>query len=245
MRQATVVVTGAAKGIGRSMAIRFAEAGYNVVINYNHSEKKAKELSEWMTGKGYAHLLFKADITHRASVEKMMHSAIDAFGGIDVLINNAGISNWQIFSDVTESDWDQMMAVTLKGLYNCTQCALKTMVSEKEGIIINVSSMWGQVGASCEVAYSTAKAGVIGFTKALAKELGPSNIRVNCIAPGMIETDMMAGFSESEKRELIEEVPLMRIGLPEEVASCALFLASKASSYITGQVIAPNGGMVI
>lgn len=241
----TVMITGAAKGIGRATAEVFAENDFNVVINYLNSEKTAQSLANKLRERGLSALALRADITRKAEVEKMLKEAYQAFGPIDVLVNNAGISHYQLFPEITEEEWDRMINVHLKGMFNCCKQVVPEMIREKKGKIINISSIWGMVGASCEVSYSTAKAGMIGFTKALAKELGPSNIQVNCVAPGVIETDMLNPLSETDKELLREEIPLMRFGQVEEIANIVLFLAKQESNYITGQVISPNGGLVI
>lgn len=195
--------------------------------------------------KNFSVKLFKADISNREAVEDMVDYCIKEFGGLDVLVNNAGVSQDKLFTDITDEDWDNMMNINLKGSFYCSQVALKYMISEKKGNIINISSIWGISGASCEVHYSITKAGIIGMTKALAKEVGPSNIRVNSIAPGVINTDMLSGYNEEDVDVLVEETPLMRLGTPEDIANCAIFLASDKSNFITGQVISPNGGFVI
>lgn len=195
--------------------------------------------------KNFSVKLFKADISNREDVEDMVDYCIKEFGGLDVLVNNAGVSQDKLFTDITDEDWDNMMNINLKGSFYCSQVALKYMISEKKGNIINISSIWGISGASCEVHYSITKAGIIGMTKALAKEVGPSNIRVNSIAPGVINTDMLSGYNEEDIDVLVEETPLMRLGTPEDIANCAIFLASDKSNFITGQVISPNGGFVI
>jgi len=241
----TVLITGASRGIGASIARVFAENNYNVILNYSKSEKEALYLQNELSKKGYSVLAYKADITKRKEVAAMFEEGIKAFSTIDVLVNNAGISQQKLFTDITEDEWDRMMDVHIKGLFNCSQYAVPYMVSKKKGKIINVSSIWGMVGASCEVHYSTAKAAIIGFTKALAKELGPSNIQVNCVAPGVIDTEMNAFLDEEAKACLIEDTPLMRLGRPEEVAQNILYLASEGADFITGQVIGINGGFVI
>ncbi|MCC0701663.1 SDR family oxidoreductase [Clostridioides sp. ES-S-0049-02] len=241
----TVLVTGGSRGIGRAISKIFAKNGYNVLINFNKSENEAKELYTVLNEKGFSVKLFKANISNREEVENMIDYCIKEFGGLDVLINNAGISQDKLFTDITDEDWDNMMNINLKGSFYCSQIALKYMISEKKGNIINISSIWGISGASCEVHYSVSKAGIIGMTKALAKEVAPSNIRVNSIAPGVINTDMLSEYNEDEIDVLVEETPLMRLGTPEDIANCAIFLASDKSSFITGQVISPNGGFVI
>jgi 3-oxoacyl-[acyl-carrier protein] reductase len=241
----TVLVTGASRGIGRAVATKFARSGYDVVINYNKSGREALELETILRGEGCSVEAFQADIASNGSVREMMEFAVGRFGSVDILINNAGIAWSGLLTDTCENEWDRMMDVTLKGAYNCSFYAIPFMVSEKWGKIVNISSIWGMTGASCEVSYSTAKAGIIGFTKALAKELGPSNINVNCVAPGVIDTDMNGGLSEDDMRLLVDETPLMRIGRPEDVADTVFFLCSEEAGFITGQVISPNGGLVV
>ena len=240
-----MIITGAAKGIGRAIANLFAENGYKVLINYCSSDKDAKELGTELAKKGCEFCLYKADITKRREVDEMVAFCVNEFGTVDLLINNAGISESKLFMDISEEDWDHMMDVNLKGAFNCTQSVMETMVSNKQGKIINISSIWGMVGASCEVHYSTAKAGMIGFTKALAKELAPSNIQVNCIAPGIIETDMIKSFTNEEIDMMKDEIPLGELGKVHDIAECAWYLATTGGDYLTGQVISPNGGMVI
>jgi len=241
----TVIITGASKGIGKTTAIGFALQGYNVVINYNKSENDARKLSHKLLQKNLSVKLYRADVAKREEVDSLVDFCVEQFKGIDILINNAGISKSILFTDIKEHDWDEMIKVNLKGVFNCTQSVLRYMLPLKRGKIINVSSVWGIVGASCEVHYSAAKAGVIGFTKALAKELGPSNIQVNCIAPGVVRTEMLDLFSAEELNDLRSSIPLLRLGRPKDIAVCALFLASKKADYLTGQVISPNGGFVI
>lgn len=241
----TVIITGASRGIGKTMALLFAIKGYNVLINYNRSENEAFRLYSKLNDKGLNIALFKADVSKREQVDTMINYCIRRFGKVDILINNAGMSQQKLFTDISEYEWDEMININLKGVFNCSQSVSKHMLWQKSGKIINISSVWGMVGASCEVHYSAAKAGVIGLTKALAKELGPSNIQVNCIAPGIIKTDMLSSFSEDELNELKDTTPLMRLGKSKDIASCALFLASENADFITGQVISPNGGFVI
>ncbi len=241
----TVIITGASKGIGAATAILFAEKGYNVVINYNNSVESARLLQRSLSENGYNVIALKANVTNRKEVDLMVKETLYRFGSIDVLINNAGISQQSLFTDISEYDWDNMMNVNLKGVFNCTQAVLPHMIDKKSGKIINMSSIWGITGGSCEVHYSAAKAGIIGFTKALAKELGPSGITVNCIAPGVIDTNMNANLSVEDLNALVEQTPIGRIGNTTEIASTALFLAEPNADFITGQVISPNGGMVI
>lgn len=241
----TVLITGGSRGIGSALVKVFAKNNYNVIINYLKSEKEALYLQSSLLKEGYSALVYKADIRKRSEVESMIKEGIRRFGSIDVLVNNAGISQQKLFTDITENEWDYMLDVHIKGMFNCSQCVLPNMISNKKGKIINISSIWGMVGASCEVHYSTAKAGIIGFTKALAKEVGPSNIQVNCVAPGIIETEMNSFLDEEEKKWLVEDTPLMRFGKPEEVAENVLYIASDKADFITGQVISINGGFVI
>lgn len=241
----TVLVTGGSRGIGAATCIRFAEQGCNVILNYNRSREAALMIAESQSSLGRAVYPCHADISDRGSVEKMMDGIIREFGRIDILVNNAGIAKQQLFTDVTQSDWSSMLAVNLTGTFNCTQAAVKHMLHEHSGSIINISSVWGQTGASCEVPYSTVKAAIIGMTKALAKELGPSGIRVNCVAPGVINTEMNSALSLEDMQALIDETPLCRIGDADDVATAVTFLASEQASFITGQVIAPNGGFYI
>ena len=241
----TVIVTGASRGIGKACALAFGKSGANVIINYTRSKEKAEELCEDISKLGGRALPFCADVADRKAVDEMIAFAHSNFGSITTLVNNAGIAEQIMFCDITEEKWDRMFAVDVKGIYNCIQAALPDMIHNKSGRIINISSMWGITGASCEVHYSAAKAAVIGMTKALAKELGPSGITVNAIAPGVISTEMNGNISEEIMSELKEETPVGRIGTPEDIAETALFLASPQASFITGEVISVNGGFVI
>lgn len=237
------LVTGASGGIGQAVAARLAGDGYEVVLNYHRNEKDARNLLERLTracGPGCA-VLAQADVSDSAQVAELFRAA----GKIDLLVNNAGIAQQKLFTDLTDSDWDEMFNVDVRGVFLCCRAALPEMIREKKGCIVNISSMWGQVGASCEVHYSAAKAAVIGLTKALAKEVGPSGVRVNCVAPGVIDTEMNAGFSGETMRQLREETPLCRIGSPEDIAEAVAFLASPRAGFITGQVLGVSGGMVI
>ncbi len=236
----TVFITGASRGIGRECALLFAQNGYNVAAVYNKSEEDAQRLRE-QTGCE----LYKCDAADCNAAHEAVNAAAKRFGGIDVLINNAAIAQQALFSDITEQMWDRMFDVNVKGVYSFTHAALPYMIHEKSGRIINISSMWGQVGGSCEVHYSAAKAAVIGFTKALAKEVGPSGITVNCIAPGVIDTQMNASLDDETMNALKEETPLGRIGKPEDIARTALFLSQKGGDFITGQIIGVNGGLII
>lgn len=241
----TVIVTGASRGIGKACALEFSRNGADVIVNYTRSKEKAEEVCEEISKLGGRALPFCADVSDRKAVDEMTEFAHKNFGSITTLVNNAGIAEQIMFCDITEEKWDRMFAVDVKGVYNCIQAALPDMIHNKSGRIINISSMWGITGASCEVHYSAAKAAIIGMTKALAKELGPSGITVNAIAPGVISTEMNGNISEEIMSELKEETPIGRIGTPEDIAETALFLASPKASFITGEVISVNGGFVI
>lgn len=241
----TVLITGSSRGIGSNMAEKFAREGYNVLINYNKSKENAEELYNKLKSEGLSVKAFKADISKRDEVEAMFEYCLKEFGDLDILINNAGVAKGMLFTDVTDEDWDNLMNVNLKGVYLCTQTALKHMISEKKGKIINISSIWGIAGGSFEVHYSASKAGIIGLTKALAKEVGPSNIQVNCIAPGAIVTDMLEQVNSDDLELFRQETPLMKLGKPEDISDCALFLASDKADFFTGQVLSPNGGIII
>ncbi len=236
----TVLITGGSRGIGRAMVELFSKSGYAVAFTYKSSENEAKSLAE-STGA----LAIRADNTSEGDVVHAVEACGERFGKIDCLINNAGISAFSLFTDITLDDWNEMLSTNLTGAFLYSKAVIPGMVSRKYGRIINITSMWGLVGSSCEVHYSTAKAGLIGMTKALAKELGPSGITVNAIAPGVINTEMNKALSREDMDLLIDETPLMRIGEPCDVASAALFLASDEASFITGDVLNVSGGYVI
>ncbi len=241
----TVVITGASKGIGAAMAILFARKGYNVVIGYNESYQLAKMLSSSLLSQGYSVMPIKVNVTNKLETDLLIKETVYKFGSVDVLINNAGVAFNGLITDTQEFDSDRVFDVNLKGAFNCCRSVTPTMVNQKSGKIINISSMWGQIGASCEVAYSAAKAGVIGLSKALAKELAPSGITVNCIAPGLIDTSMNANISVEDLNAFVEDIPIGRMGTAEDIAETALFLASSGADYITGQVLGVNGGYVV
>ena len=239
------VVTGGASGIGEAIVRALCRDGFSVAINYNSSEAQALALASELSVNGSNVITIKADVSSSSDVNKMMETVKEELGTPEILINNSGIAQQKLFTDITDEDWNRMMSVNLTGVFNTCRAVLPFMIHEKKGRIINISSMWGQVGASCEVHYSAAKAGVIGLTKALAQEVAPSGITVNCVAPGAVDTKMMSSFSAEDKASLCEEIPLGRIGNAEEIAETVAFLVSDKSSYITGQVIGVNGGMVI
>ena len=236
----TVIVTGGSRGIGAAIVSLLAKEDYNIVLNYNKSEEIAKKMQEEFTSLGKTVEIFKADVSKREEVKKLVEFAINKFGRIDVLINNAGISQTKLFTDITDEDWNNMLNIDLNSVFYMTQEVVPYMIHEKQGCIINISSIWGMVGASCEVHYSVAKAGVDAMTKSLAKELGPSNIRINSIAPGIIDTDMNKYLSETELEQIKEEIPLGKIGDTLSIAKCAKWLIE--DEYTTGQIISINGG---
>lgn len=241
----TVLVTGASKGIGYEIAKLFAMKGYNVAINYNQNRELAHMLLDELRESQYSAMVVQADISNKEQVDSMISSVYKQFGEIDVLVNNAGIAKQQLFTDISVQEWDRMFDVNVKGMFLCCQGVLPAMIRNKSGKIINISSIWGITGASCEVLYSTTKAAVIGLTKALAKELGPSNIQVNCVAPGVIDTDMNSELDQATFEDLKEQTPLGTIGKCIDVAETVAFLACEKSNFITGQVISPNGGFLI
>lgn len=240
----TAIITGAARGIGAAVASLLAENGYQVVINYRTSEQEANELCRRLNEAGGKAVAVKADVSVPSEAEYLFQTAHQTFGTIDLLVNNAGIAQQKLFTDITQSDYDRMFDCNVRSVFNCCQLALKDMIHAKSGRIINIASMWGICGASCEVHYSASKAAVIGLTKALAKETAPSGVTVNCIAPGVIDTPMNKDFDEAAMEELREQTPVGRIGSPEDVARAVLFLADAKSSFITGQVLGVDGGFI-
>ena len=238
-----VIVTGASRGIGREIAKRLSKKGLKVIANYNKSEEAAKELKAELEKEGIEIDIVKADVSKREDAKKLAKFALDKYGKIDILINNAGISEYKLFTDETDNDWNKIINTNLYSAFALSQEVIPNMVHNKNGLIINMSSAWGVVGGSLEVIYSVSKAGMDGLTKALAKELGPSNIRVNSIAPGMIYTQMNSKFTEEELDEIKEEIPLGTIGKAEDISKCVEWLIE--DKYTTGQVISINGGWII
>lgn len=234
-----VLVTGASRGIGRQIAKTLSSKGYTVIANYNKSEEAAIKLKQEETNIE----IYKADVSKREEVKNMIHHIIEKYGKIDVLINNAGIAKNKLFTDVTDEEWNQLINNNLYSTFCVTQEAVPSMIHEKKGCIINISSIWGIVGASCESIYAISKAGIDAMTKSLAKELGPSNIRVNSIAPGIIETEMNKNLKNEELLEIKEEIPLERIGNTIDIAKCVEWLIE--DNYTTGQIISINGGWAI
>lgn len=242
----TVFITGASRGIGAACAIYFAEQGYDVGVNYLNNKEKADQVVKHIHSLGRNAVLLPADVSDYEQVRAMVKKCTEELGHIDVIVNNAGIAQQKLFTDITPEEWRRMFSVNVDGIYNVLHAALPQMINAKKGSIVNVSSMWGVTGASCEVHYSASKASVIGLTKALSQELAPSNIRVNCVAPGLIDTDMNKNLSQEDLQNVIDEIPLGKIGKAEDVARAVFFLADdSSSSFTTGTVLNVNGGMVI
>lgn len=240
----TVLITGASRGIGAFLAENFASQNYNVIINYNNSKNEAMALLQKIRSFGGSAIALKANVSDFEEAEYLVKKSEEEFGSIDVLINNAGIAQQKMFTDITEKDWKLMFDVNVHGMFNSTHHAVKNMIKKHSGKIVNMSSMWGLTGGACEVHYSASKAAVIGFTKALAKELGPSGVQVNCVAPGFIDTAMNSGFSEDDVKKFVEKTPCSRVGTVQDVSNVVLFLASSESDFITGEVININGGVL-
>lgn len=239
------LITGASGGIGAATARAFAQAGYGVAIHAHRNVDKLHALAQELSNLSVPVLEVCADLSDPVQAKTMVDNVLEKFCQLDILICCSGLSHVGLVTDIDPQQWKTLFGVNVDGMHYCCQAVLPHMVHRKEGCILTVSSMWGQVGASCEVAYSATKGAVIAYTKALAQEVGPSNIRVNCIAPGVIATEMNAHLSPEDMAALADETPLGRIGTPEECAACALFLASEGASFVTGQVLAPNGGLVI
>lgn len=235
-----IVVTGSSRGIGAAIVKHLAKLGYTVILNYNKSEASAKNVESELKKQGYTVDVFRADVSKPMEAKNLIDFAINKYGKIDVLINNAGICQDKLFTEITDEDWKNMMDNNLNSAFYCSREAAKNMIHNKQGLIINMSSIWGLTGGSMEVHYSTTKAGLIGLTKALAKELGPSNIRVNAIAPGIIDTDMNRGYPKEDLEKLKNEIPLERIGTANNIAKSVAWLIE--DDYTTGEVISINGG---
>ncbi len=241
----SALVTGASRGIGRAVAAVLAREGWAVCVNYLERRDAAESLVRELRAQGRAAMAFQADIADRESANACVRAASEELGPVELLVNNAGISRQGLFQDLDDAAWDRLLAVNLTGPRNAVLAVLPHMLSEKRGCVVNISSMWGLRGASCEAAYAATKAGVIGLTRSLALELAPSGIRVNCVAPGCVETDMVRVLGEDTRRMLAEETPLGRLGRPEDVAEAVAFLASEKAAFITGQVLAADGGFVV
>ena len=242
----SVLITGASRGIGAAAALSFARHGWQVVVNYLHSEEQALAVCRQINAAGGSALPVQADVSRPEQAKTLVETSVAAFGGLDALVCNAGIALPQmLLTDVTDDQWRSLFAADVDGVFYPVRAALPYFVRQKSGSIVTISSMWGQVGGSCEVAYSAAKGAVIAFTKALAKEVGPSGIRVNCVCPGVIQTEMNGHLSSEDLEALRLETPLETLGRPEDVAETVRFLCSEEARFITGQVIGVNGGMVI
>ncbi len=241
----TVLITGASRGIGAACARRFAAAGDRVVVNYHRSEAEALALVQEIETAGGAAMAVLADVGDPEQVRRMVDNVLEKFCQLDILICNAGIARQQLFTDITDEDWRDLFRTNVDGTFYCCRAVLPHFIHRKAGRIVTLSSMWGITGGSCEVAYSATKAAVIGLTRALAKEVGPSGITVNCVAPGVIDTEMNGNLTPADLEALREETPLERIGTPEDVAESVFFLASEGARFMTGQVLSPNGGILI
>lgn len=240
----TALITGSSRGIGKAIAAALGRAGCRVAINASRSEEELLRTAKELAEEGISCAPFLADVSDYESCLALFVEIKNTFGEVDILVNNAGAAHIGLFTDMTPNQWQRLLAVDLGSVLNCTHLAVPAMVRKHSGVILNISSMWGERGASCEAVYSAAKGGVNAFTKAMAKELGPSGIRVNAIACGVIDTQMNACFSEEERAALADEISLMRFGSPEEVGQLACFLAGEKSSFLTGQIITLDGGMV-
>ena len=241
----TVLVTGGSRGIGKEIALKFAKQGYDVIINYVSDKTDTEELKKELEANGGKALIVKADVTNPEQIENLVKTAIETFGKIDILVNNAGITKDNLLMRMSEEEFDKVIEVNLKGTYLMTKAVTKYMMKKRQGSIINLSSVVGVTGNAGQCNYAASKAGIIGFTKSVAKELASRNIRANAIAPGFIETDMTDVLSDEIKETIQNQIPLKRMGNAKEVAELAYFLGSEQSSYITGQVIHVDGGMVM
>lgn len=241
-----VLITGASGGIGKAVAEKFAQNGYRVALHYHNGKERAEALQQELEAQGCTVMAVQADLRESSQAEAMIKQIEQQWGGVDVLVNNAGVAQQKLFTDITDEEWRNMFAIHVDGAFYCSRAVLPGMIYKKQGCIINVSSMWGQVGGSCEVHYSAAKGALQAMTQALAKEVGPSGIRVNCVAPGVILTEMNTRMFDAETLEALkEETPLEKLGEAEDVANMIYFLARKEAGFITGQIIGVNGGMVI
>ena len=239
------LITGSSRGIGRAVAARLARQGYAVCINYIEREDKAEELLRELRAEGCDAITYQADVADADAVRAMAAACEKTFGPITLLVNNAGVAGQSLFQDVSDDMWNRYFAVNIGGMRHTIQAILPHMIHEKSGCIVNISSIWGSHGASCEAAYSATKHAIIGLTRSLAMELAPSGIRVNCVAPGVIDTDMVKVLGEETLKDLAEQTPLGRLGTPEDVAAAVCFLASEEASFITGQVLGVDGGFII
>lgn len=243
--KASALVTGASRGIGRAIAQTLARDGWPVCVNYLERRDMADSLVRQLRAEGCAAISCQADVSDPSAVEAMARTAAESLGPVELLVNNAGIAQYGLFQDITDAEWARILAVNLTGPRNAIQAVLPHMIGEKRGNIVNISSIWGLRGASCEAAYAAVKAALIGLTRSLALELAPSGIRVNCVAPGCIDTDMVRILSPETRAMLIEETPLGRLGTPADIAEAVAFLASSKAGFLTGQVLTADGGFIV
>lgn len=241
----TALVTGSSRGIGRAIATKLAREGWNVCINYIERQDKAEELEKMLSDEGCSVMSCRADVANRAQVEAMVEKVKERFGAISLLVSNAGVAGQCLIQEVSNEMWQRYFDVNVRGAFNCVQAVLPDMLHEKQGSIVTISSIWGLRGASCEVTYSATKAALIGFSRSLAVELAPSGIRVNCIAPGVIDTDMLDALPEEIMDSLADQTPMGRIGRAEDIAGAVSFLAGEQAGFITGQVICADGGFIV
>lgn len=241
----TAIITGSSRGIGRGVAERLAREGYNVCINYREREDKATELCEKLRAEGLSAMTFQADVSDRAAVNAMVDKVHEVFGPVTTLINNAGVAGQALFQDITDEIWNRYFSVNLNGAFHTIQAVLPDMLHAHSGSIINVSSIWGLRGASCEVTYSCTKGALIALTRSLAMELAPSQIRVNCVAPGVINTDMVQVLGQEVLDDLARTTPIGRLGTPEDIAAAVAYFASDEASFVTGQVLCADGGFIV
>ncbi|MDO5601615.1 MAG: 3-oxoacyl-ACP reductase FabG [Oscillospiraceae bacterium] len=241
----TALITGASRGIGAAVAEALCAKGWRTAVCYRQNRALAEELAQRLSAIGPGAAAVRLDVRDSESVRRAFHEAEALLGPVSGLVNNAGIAQCGLFTELAEDDWQALLDINLTGMYRTLKAALPGMIHRKEGAVVNIASMWGQTGGSCEAAYSASKGGVIALTKALAKELGPSGIRVNCVSPGVIDTDMMSPYTDADRAALADETPLCRIGTPEEAAAAVAFLLGDDASFITGQVLCPNGGILM
>ena len=241
----SALVTGSSRGIGRAVVLELARQGWPVCVNYLEHREAAEETVSLLRSEGRTAMAFQADVSNRAAVSEMVRAASETLGPVELLVNNAGVAGQCLFQDITDELWERYLGVNLGGARNAIQAVLPHMISEKRGCIVNISSIWGLRGASCETAYACTKAALIGLTRSLALELAPSGIRVNCVAPGVIDTDMVQVLGRETLRDLAEQTPLGRLGTPEDVAHAVAFFASEGASFVRGQGVSADGGFIV